>query len=113
MGVLHLDARREKGRIGSILGRTAPKATLEQTGGSMKSCMAVFAVSALVLAGVAWLPAAPVPEFRDLFNGKDLTGWVNVNTDPDTWKAKDGMIVCSGRPIGMMRTDRQYENFIL
>ncbi len=79
----------------------------------MKSCMAVSAVGTLVLAGVAWLPAAPIPEFRDLFNGKDLTGWVNVNTDPDTWTVKDGMIVCSGHPIGMMRTDRQYENFIL
>jgi len=79
----------------------------------MKSRMAVSALGALALIGVAWLPAAPIPEFRDLFTGKDLTGWVNVNTDPDTWKAKDGMIVCSGRPIGMMRTDRQYENFIL
>ncbi|HUQ91777.1 MAG TPA: DUF1080 domain-containing protein [Bryobacteraceae bacterium] len=55
----------------------------------------------------------PVGEFRDLFNGKDLTGWVNVNTDPDTWKVKDGELVCSGHPIGVMRSDRQYENFIL
>lgn len=54
-----------------------------------------------------------VPAFRNLFNGKDFTGWVNVNTDPDTWKVKDGIIVCSGNPIGVMRTDRQYENFIL
>lgn len=79
----------------------------------MKSCMAGSAAAALALAAVAWLPAAPVPEFRDLFNGKDLTGWVNVNTDPDTWTVKDGKIICSGHPIGMMRTDRQYENFIL
>lgn len=55
----------------------------------------------------------PVPQFRDLFNGKDLSGWVNVNTDPDTWKVRDGVLVCSGRPIGVMRSDRQYENFIL
>lgn len=48
-----------------------------------------------------------------LFNGKDLTGWVNVNTDPDTFKVKDGMIVCTGHPIGVMRTDKQYENFLL
>src|SRR6056297_277992 len=51
--------------------------------------------------------------FRDLFNGKDLTGWVNVNTDPDTWSVKDGLLVCTGLPIGVMRSDRQYENFIL
>jgi len=51
--------------------------------------------------------------FRDLFNGKDLSGWVNVNTDPDTWSVKDGLLVCTGLPIGVMRSDRQYENFIL
>jgi hypothetical protein len=26
-----------------------------------------------------------VPGFRDLFDGKDLAGWVNVNTADDTW----------------------------
>jgi hypothetical protein len=57
--------------------------------------------------------APPVPEFRDLFNGKDLTGWVNVNTDPDTWSVKDGLLVCKGQPIGVMRSERQYENFVL
>lgn len=51
--------------------------------------------------------------FRPLFNGKDLTGWVDVNTSPETWKVKDGMLICSGLPIGVMRSDRQYENFIL
>jgi hypothetical protein len=56
---------------------------------------------------------AQVPQFRDLFNGKDLTGWVNVNTDPDTWSVKDGVLICKGKPIGVMRTDKQYENFIL
>lgn len=58
-------------------------------------------------------PADEPLQFRDLFNGKDLTGWVNVNTDDDTWSVKDGQLVCSGHPIGVMRTDRQYENFIL
>jgi hypothetical protein len=51
--------------------------------------------------------------FTDLFNNKDLAGWVNVNTDKDTWSVKDGVIICSGHPIGVMRTARQYENFIL
>ena len=59
----------------------------------------------------AQLAAQPV--FRDLFNGRDLSGWVNVNTDPDTWSVRDGMIICKGQPIGVMRSDRQYENFIL
>ena len=51
--------------------------------------------------------------FKPLFNGKDLTGWVDVNTSPETWKVEDGMLICSGLPIGVMRTDRQYENFIM
>jgi hypothetical protein len=57
--------------------------------------------------------SAEVPQFVDLFNGRDLTGWVNVNTDPDTWTVKDGLLVCSGLPIGVMRSEKQYENFIL
>jgi len=51
--------------------------------------------------------------FRDLFNGKDFTGWVPVNTAPSTWTVKDGMIICSGKPTGEIRTDRMYQNFIL
>ena len=53
------------------------------------------------------------PAFRDLFSGKDLTGWVNVNTAKDTWSVKDKTLLCTGKPVGVMRTDRQYENFIL
>ena len=54
-----------------------------------------------------------VPQYRDLFNGKDLSGWVNVNTAADTWSVRDGLLVCSGHPIGVMRTEKQYENFLL
>jgi len=52
-------------------------------------------------------------EFRPLFNGKNLDGWVDVNTSKETWKVKNGTLICSGLPIGVMRSDRQYENFIL
>jgi 3-keto-disaccharide hydrolase len=53
------------------------------------------------------------PEFRDLFNGRDLAGWVNVNTAEDTWRVKDGVLICSGHPIGVMRSEKPYENFVL
>lgn len=56
---------------------------------------------------------ATEPGFVDLFNGRDLAGWKPVNTGEATWQVRDGMIVCSGKPIGLLRTDRQYENFIL
>ncbi len=51
--------------------------------------------------------------FVDLFNGKDLTNWIDVNTSPDTWAVKDGLLVCTGKPIGVMRSAKMYENFIL
>jgi len=57
--------------------------------------------------------AADVPQFRDLFNGRDLTGWIDVNTSKDTWKVRDGLLICSGQPIGVMRSEKQYENFML
>ncbi|MGD9853757.1 MAG: sulfatase-like hydrolase/transferase [Planctomycetaceae bacterium] len=52
-------------------------------------------------------------DFRPLFNGEDLSGWVPVNTAPSTWSVEDGLLVCSGKPIGELRTDRMYQNFIL
>ena len=57
--------------------------------------------------------AADVPAYHNMFNGKDLSGWVNVNTAADTWKWENGMLVCSGKPTGVMRTEKEYENFVL
>ena len=51
--------------------------------------------------------------FVNLFNGKNLQNWVDVNTSPETWRVEDGILVCSGKPIGVMRSEKQYENFIL
>jgi hypothetical protein len=52
-------------------------------------------------------------DLRPLFNGKDLSGWVNVNCHPKTFTVRDGMIVSTGKPTGVMRTEKQYENFIV
>jgi len=57
--------------------------------------------------------AADDAGFVPLFNGRDLTGWVNANCAPETWSVRDGVIHCTGRPTGALRTTRQYENFIL
>ena len=73
--------------------------------------LTVALVASLGLTGHALAQATD--GFVSLFNGKDLTGWVDVNTSPDTWKVKDGLLVCSGRPIGVMRSEKQYENFVL
>jgi len=39
--------------------------------------------------------------------------WKNVNTDPDTWHVEKDLLICTGKPIGVMRSEKQYENFIL
>jgi hypothetical protein len=39
--------------------------------------------------------------------------FVNVNCDADTWSWKDGVIHCTGRPVGVMRSQKQYKNLEL
>ncbi len=39
--------------------------------------------------------------------------WINVNTAPDTWYLQKDLLICKGQPIGVMRSEKQYENFIL
>ena len=48
-----------------------------------------------------------------LFNGENLEGWSIVNGDESTWVAKDNKIVTTGKPTGVLRTNKMYENFIL
>lgn len=69
----------------------------------------------LLFASCLFIPSIQADDlkFKDLFNGKDLTGWVDVNTSSETWSVKDGLLICTGQPIGVMRSDRHYENFIL
>ena len=67
----------------------------------------------IFLATLASAPAADHDGFVPLFNGRDLSGWVNANCAPETWSVREGVIHCTGQPIGALRTERQYENFIL
>lgn len=39
--------------------------------------------------------------------------WINVNTDADTWRNEKDLLICTGNPIGVMRSEKLYENFIL
>ncbi|MCI0701467.1 MAG: DUF1080 domain-containing protein [Planctomycetia bacterium] len=83
----------------------------------------LLAVAFLSAACAALLPATEKPksvaivfaadDFKPLFNGKDFTGWVNVNCHPDTFFIKDNTIITTGKPTGFLRTEKQYENFVL
>jgi len=46
---------------------------------------------------------------------KALTGedFVTVNGNEDTWTWKDGFLTCTGKPVGVARTKKQYTNFEL
>lgn len=39
--------------------------------------------------------------------------WFNVNTEEDTWYFEGEELVCKGLPIGVIRSENQYENFIM
>ncbi len=39
--------------------------------------------------------------------------WYDVNTSPNTWSVKNELLLCTGNPIGVMRSEKQYENFML
>lgn len=67
----------------------------------------------LLLLCVTAVHSADEEGFVPMFNGKDLTGWVNANCAPETWTVKDGVICCTGKPTGALRTEKQYENFIM
>ncbi|HZW07650.1 MAG TPA: DUF1080 domain-containing protein [Phycisphaerales bacterium] len=62
-----------------------------------------------------------VPGEVKLFNGKDLTGWTPIvpelaakNEDQSRpWSVRDGVLVCAGNPVGYLRTNDKYTNFVL
>lgn len=57
-------------------------------------------------------------DWKPLFNGKDLTGWTyhlsedNAKVD-DVWSVEDGVLMCAGKPRGYIRTEKDYENYVL
>ena len=60
----------------------------------------------------SWAPA-PAEGYRDLFNGRDLSGWENVYGPTDSWSVMDGSLVGKGVPRGYLRSDAPFENFTL
>ncbi|MDA1230899.1 MAG: DUF1080 domain-containing protein [Planctomycetota bacterium] len=76
--------------------------------------LCVTVLTFLIVGFAATFAIASAEEgFRPLFNGKDLTGWVLVNTPPQTWSVEDRMLICTGKPVGEIRTERMYQNFVM
>ena len=74
-------------------------------------------VHALVVTLLAFTVARPEParalqDFRPLFDGRSLAGWVVENSDGSNFSVADGVIKVSG-PNGWLRSVEQYANFTL
>lgn len=69
----------------------------------------------LILFCFSLLSAAPHSNrIKNLFNGKDLTGWTIHGTEK--WYVENGELVCESGPdkqYGYLSTNKSYKNFIL
>jgi Domain of Unknown Function (DUF1080) len=78
--------------------------------------MRLLACSLVSLVAVLPAPAEDKKaddSFKPMFNGKNLDGWVRVNCHPDTFFVKGEEVITTGNPMGFLRTEKQYENFVL
>jgi Domain of Unknown Function (DUF1080) len=71
-------------------------------------------ITALLLSAASIRAAEPQP----LFNGKDLAGWTFDLLDPEVkpeavWSVSDGLLVCKGRPPGVIRTVKDHADYEL
>ena len=78
-------------------------------------------IAACLLAPLLWFSTyadQPATKVIELFNGRDLAGWTVFNdlTRGDgvgTWTAREGAIVCQGKPRGFLRTNVDHANYRL
>ena len=76
----------------------------------LASCgLALLAAATVLRAAEATTPTAKV----ELFNGKDTVGWFAFPeaTAKETWSVKDGLLVCTGKPNGFLRTEKAYKQY--
>ena len=77
----------------------------------------VLGISALITAlAVTTDPTRTEPLPRAFVDGAGwqqltLADFENVNGTETTWTEREGIIVCSGRPLGGARTKKRYTNF--
>jgi len=72
----------------------------------------------LVAAHLGFAAEVITPAHRiELFNGKDFSGFtfcMKDNADPlKTWSVTNGVIHCTGKPTGYLRTTQSFSNYVL
>jgi len=75
-------------------------------------------IAGLMVATIPGVAAEATAKAVPLLNGKDLTGWTHVLADAavprdQVWSMREGMLVCTGTPIGVLYTEKSYTNFRL
>ena len=54
---------------------------------------------------------------QEVISGEKSEGmpmnWIQVNTEDETWKLQGDELICYGHPIGVVRSEKTYENFLL
>lgn len=78
--------------------------------------LATISLPEILTAEDAGKPIAPTSRV-ELFNGKDLAGWtffISDKADPaQTWSATNGVIHCTGKPVGFIRTEKEFRDYKL
>ena len=82
-------------------------------------CVRVL-IGLLVVSGLPAFAEEPSGPPRAFLDGTG-PGWkvlgeedfVHVNCDPGTWTWKDGIVHCTGQPVGVTRSRKSFENFEL
>lgn len=64
------------------------------------------------LAGISQLKFGSITKLNDKGKPTPLT-WIDVNTSKATWTVDGDLLKSTGNPIGVMRSEKQYENFIM
>jgi Domain of Unknown Function (DUF1080) len=95
------------------------------------SCAAVTALADDPTSTPAAKPSVPALSGKlgtpiQLFNGKDLDGWVWYQRPPrpgkndpaevkleDVWTVKDGVLHLKGKPNGYLRNEKEFKNYVL
>ncbi len=78
-----------------------------------------LALCAVLIAANAMAADRPENTTVKLFNGKNLDGWTYFLRDPnskmeDVWSVSDeGVLICKGQPVGYIRTQEKYTNYVL
>lgn len=72
----------------------------------------------VLVCAVAYPVTARAAEEVCLFNGNDLSGWTFHLRDPeakmgDVWSVADGVLHSTGKPVGYLRTEKKYTNYVL